>query len=66
MSCWPAIPSFVAASAGPICGAAISMRSKRSILDRLYTLDDATLVVTGHGPETEIGWEKDRNQFVRA
>ena len=24
------------------------------------------LVVTGHGPETEIGWEKQRNQFVRA
>jgi glyoxylase-like metal-dependent hydrolase (beta-lactamase superfamily II) len=39
---------------------------ERSIRDRLYTLDDATVVVTGHGPETEIGWEKDRNQFVRA
>ena len=31
---------------------------ERSIRDRLYTLDDSTLVVTGHGPETEIGWEK--------
>ena len=39
---------------------------ERSIRERLYTLDDATLVVTGHGPETEIGWEKERNQFVRA
>jgi glyoxylase-like metal-dependent hydrolase (beta-lactamase superfamily II) len=39
---------------------------ERSIRDRLYTLDDATVVVTGHGPETDIGWEKDRNQFVRA
>jgi hydroxyacylglutathione hydrolase len=39
---------------------------ERSIRDRLYTLDDSTLVVTGHGPETEIGWEKERNQFVRA
>jgi glyoxylase-like metal-dependent hydrolase (beta-lactamase superfamily II) len=39
---------------------------ERSIRDRLYTLDDSTLVVTGHGPETEIGWEKQRNQFVRA
>ena len=29
-------------------------------------VEDATAVVTGHGPETEIGWEKDRNQFVRA
>ena len=39
---------------------------ERSIRDRLYTLDESTLVVTGHGPETEIGWEKERNQFVRA
>jgi hydroxyacylglutathione hydrolase len=39
---------------------------EQSIRDRLYTLDDSTLVVTGHGPETEIGWEKERNQFVRA
>lgn len=39
---------------------------ERSIRDRLYTLDDSTLVVTGHGPETEIGWEKESNQFVRA
>jgi hydroxyacylglutathione hydrolase len=39
---------------------------ERSIRDRLYTLDNSTLVVTGHGPETEIGWEKERNQFVRA
>jgi hydroxyacylglutathione hydrolase len=39
---------------------------ERSIRSRLYTLDDSTLVVTGHGPETEIGWEKQRNQFVRA
>ena len=38
---------------------------ERSILDRLYTLDDSTLVVTGHGPETEIGWEKRGiNSFV--
>lgn len=39
---------------------------ERSIRDRLYSLDDSTLVVTGHGPETEIGWEKESNQFVRA
>jgi glyoxylase-like metal-dependent hydrolase (beta-lactamase superfamily II) len=38
---------------------------ERSILERLYTLDEATTVVTGHGPETEIGWEKESNQFVR-
>lgn len=39
---------------------------ERSIRERLYTLDDATIVVTGHGPETEIGWEKETNQFIRA
>ncbi|MCP9454852.1 MAG: MBL fold metallo-hydrolase [Nitrospira sp.] len=39
---------------------------ERSIRERLYTLDDTTIVVTGHGPETEIGWEKETNQFVRA
>lgn len=38
---------------------------ERSIRERLYTLEDATAVVTGHGPETEIGWEKESNQFVR-
>jgi hydroxyacylglutathione hydrolase len=39
---------------------------EHSIRDRLYTLAESTLVVTGHGPETEIGWEKESNQFVRA
>jgi hydroxyacylglutathione hydrolase len=39
---------------------------ERSIRDRLYTLHDSTVVVTGHGPETEIGWEKETNQFIRA
>lgn len=39
---------------------------EESIRERLYTLDDDTLVITGHGPETEIGVEKDMNQFVRA
>jgi hydroxyacylglutathione hydrolase len=38
---------------------------EQSIRERLYTLDDATAVVTGHGPETEIGLEKYTNQFVR-
>jgi hydroxyacylglutathione hydrolase len=38
---------------------------EQSIRERLYTLDDATLVVTGHGPETEIGREKESNQFFR-
>jgi len=39
---------------------------EQSIRERLYTLDDATAVVTGHGPDTEIGLEKESNQFVRA
>jgi len=38
---------------------------EQSIREKLYSLDDATAVVTGHGPETEIGWEKESNQFVR-
>jgi hydroxyacylglutathione hydrolase len=36
-----------------------------SIRQRLYTLDDATVVYPGHGPETTIGWEKRHNPFVR-
>lgn len=39
---------------------------EQSIRERLYTLPDSTVVVTGHGPETDIGWEKERNQFIRA
>lgn len=38
---------------------------EQSIRERLYTLDEATTVVTGHGPETEIGWERESNQFIR-
>ena len=38
---------------------------ERSIRERLYTLADKTTVVTGHGPETEIGIEKESNQFFR-
>lgn len=38
---------------------------EESIRERLYTLDEATTVVTGHGSDTEIGIEKESNQFVR-
>jgi glyoxylase-like metal-dependent hydrolase (beta-lactamase superfamily II) len=38
---------------------------EQSIRERLYTLDEATLVITGHGPETEIGLERQSNPFVR-
>lgn len=39
---------------------------EQSIRERLYTLDEATIVITGHGPDTEIGLEKESNQFIRA
>jgi len=39
---------------------------EHSIRQRLYTLDDATRVICGHGPETTIGREKNSNPFVRA
>ena len=37
-----------------------------SIRDRLYVLDEGTVVITGHGPETTIAHEKRHNAFVRA
>ena len=39
---------------------------EQSIRERLYTLQESTLVITGHGPETVIGVEKESNQFIRA
>jgi hydroxyacylglutathione hydrolase len=36
----------------------------RSITDRLFNLDDDTIVYPGHGPETSIGDEKTANPFV--
>jgi glyoxylase-like metal-dependent hydrolase (beta-lactamase superfamily II) len=38
----------------------------RSIRNRLYPLDASVRVITGHGPETTIGEERDSNPFVRA
>jgi glyoxylase-like metal-dependent hydrolase (beta-lactamase superfamily II) len=35
-----------------------------SIKNRLFTLDDSTRVVTGHGPDTDIWTEKKENPFV--
>jgi glyoxylase-like metal-dependent hydrolase (beta-lactamase superfamily II) len=37
----------------------------RSIRDELYTLDDTTIVLPGHGPPTTIGRERVSNPFVR-
>jgi glyoxylase-like metal-dependent hydrolase (beta-lactamase superfamily II) len=36
----------------------------RSIRERLYTLPDDTRVITGHGPDTAIGFEREYNPFV--
>lgn len=36
-----------------------------SIRTQLYTLDDATRVICGHGPDTTIGYERASNPFVR-
>lgn len=35
-----------------------------SITERLYTLNDDAMVITGHGPATTIGEEKQENPFV--
>lgn len=37
-----------------------------SIQQKLFSLDDETLVITGHGPETTIGEERSQNPFVGA
>jgi glyoxylase-like metal-dependent hydrolase (beta-lactamase superfamily II) len=36
-----------------------------SLRDRLLALDDDTLVIPGHGPETTIGDERRGNPFLR-
>ena len=37
---------------------------EKSIRERLYLLDDEALVITGHGPATTLGEEKNENPFV--
>jgi hydroxyacylglutathione hydrolase len=39
---------------------------QRSIHQKLFTLPDYTIVLSGHGPETTIGREKRHNPFVGA
>lgn len=38
----------------------------QAIREKLYCLDDATVVHPGHGPDTTVGREKIANEFVRA
>ena len=37
---------------------------EESIRERLFSLDEATTVITGHGAETQIGFEQEYNPFV--
>ena len=37
----------------------------QSIKSQVYTLPDETRILSGHGPETSIGFEKKNNPFVR-
>ena len=39
---------------------------EKSIQEKLYTLDEETSVITGHGESTSIGHEMRDNSFVRA
>ena len=36
----------------------------KSIQDKVYILPDDTRILSGHGPETTVGWEKMNNPFV--
>ncbi|TET37325.1 MAG: MBL fold metallo-hydrolase [Planctomycetota bacterium] len=38
----------------------------RSIQEKLYTLPDETVTLSGHGGASTIGYEKEHNMFVRA
>jgi glyoxylase-like metal-dependent hydrolase (beta-lactamase superfamily II) len=37
---------------------------RSSIFDKLFTMPDETIVYSGHGPETSIGFEKANNPFL--
>ena len=38
---------------------------KSSIQEKIYSLDESTVVVTGHGPQTSIKREMESNLFIR-
>ena len=37
---------------------------KKSIFEKLFVLADDTVVYSGHGPETSVGFEKNNNPFL--
>jgi len=39
---------------------------EKSIRGKIYTLPDSARLLSGHGPETTVGWEKRSNSFVPA
>lgn len=43
-----------------------SQAIEHSIREKLYTLQEKTIVVPGHGPESSVGWEREYNMFVTA
>ena len=38
---------------------------EKSIRERIFILDESATVVTGHGPDTRIGEEREENPYVR-
>ena len=38
---------------------------KNSIQEKIYSLDESTVVITGHGPQTSIKTEMESNLFIR-
>jgi glyoxylase-like metal-dependent hydrolase (beta-lactamase superfamily II) len=37
---------------------------KESIESKIFTLPEETLIYSGHGPSTNVGWEKEHNMFL--
>ncbi len=60
---WPAIRCSWIASGERICRAEIRSQILRSIHDKLLPLDDAVVVIPGHGPNTTIGRERREEPF---
>ena len=43
-----------------------SQAIERSIREKIYPLQESTIVVPGHGAESSVGWEREYNMFVTA